>query len=155
MHRKWKSCECADWNDAHCQMTFLCISWEFLELTCSRCDDNDVCDDQWLMFQTAQLTAVGAVNKLNFPLWRVALLFLSCSSSTDFEGAGTWGRHFCETFDIPGHSLTPVDSHSWTRGSLINCLTLIVAVFWSGETSKTTDSWNNVTCLDSSYWDPP
>lgn len=55
-------------------------------------------------------------------------------------------------FDIPCHSLTPVDSHSWTRGSLINCLPLIVAVFWSNETSKTTDSWNNLTCLDSSVW---
>lgn len=50
------------------------------------------------------------------------------------------------------HSLTPVDSHSWTRGSLINCLALIVAVFWRNQTSEITDSWNNLARLDSSVW---
>lgn len=48
-------------------------------------------------------------------------------------------RHFCEMFVIPGHSWTPGASHSWTRGSLINCLRLIVAMFFCGKTSKTTD----------------
>ena len=48
--------------------------------------------------------------------------------------------------------MTPVASHSWTRGSLINCLPWIVAVFWSRETSKTTDSWKNLACSDSSMW---
>lgn len=34
-------------------------------------------------------------------------------------------------FGVSSHSLTPVDSHSWTWGSLINCLSLFVAAFWS------------------------
>lgn len=48
-------------------------------------------------------------------------------------------------FDVPSHGLTPGNSFNSTRGSLINCLP--VGLFRGNVTSKTTDSWNNLTCF--------
>ncbi len=124
--------------------------------------DDDVCDAQRKMDQirwAARCTAVCSwVNIFNSPCFSVMIPcfpYLFCHSQispTVFQGAGTWGRRFLNCWTSAAaawHLLLHTAEHE--EVSLTAC-PFIVVVFWSSETSKTRDCWNNYTCLDSSLW---
>lgn len=163
--QQWRHTKCTNavsvWRILSNELLVHFVGISFMSCDFCSCGHEDVGDVQRTMGQirsAAQIAAVCAASK-RFSVSVSScllpfLLFLSCSSKTKLNRL--WGCRNVRKSETVCRPRPPVDSRSWTRGSLINCLLLIVALFWSSETSKTT--WNNLTCLNTFarvFWDPP